>query len=1295
MAKIYNLNLQNYVRSEIMHRKINHNYQSYHHLQNGQIPVFTEHRSNHFIYAGLATITLIGGMGTTPIILAETLAIEQSESVKKDNTVDDNTTDDSPIISAPDALPKVELSPTTSKPSVLENNVPKQITQKSLQPKEPKATSYNLVVTDFNISGTHITGFTSEFLGSSRYSTWDGNLTFPPELSTITDIDSYSFYGSTDRRYRSVKTVDFSGLVNLVTIGERAFGTNPSLTSIKVDGLMNLTTIDINAFSENAALQSATLTNLPQLTAISLGLFSEDTALTNLTISNLPSVTSIGENAFIDTPIPSVDFINGLSNLVSIGTSAFYNCKNITNVNFHDLPNLTSFGDSIFYRCPLINKFTLKNLPSLTNIGTQMFTNDTNLAVVDIDVLPSLTEIGANAFGSTSISTVDFLNKFPNLITIGAGAFARCSQITNVYLHDLQNLTTLGDMAFISNYSLKNVTLENLPLLTGIPYAAFAPDSLAYLPSMALETVTFTNLPAVTIIGISAFGTCTNLKSVDFSGVPNLQTIDYDAFGRTLSLTDVDLSNLTKLTTIGSLAFNQSGVQTLELANLPSLKTLGQVTFSDSKWDDPTHSGLSSRLNRIVVGNLTAGVTTYGTDKYSTFYAVKSSGQVIPSNSVTDLQYAITFRDNINSVNPSFGTDRSLVWYIPATITYKFIDQNGQPIDGVNSVIDNDGIRIGDVITGTANAPYASYTVKSATSLVGQLNGYDNPKITSNSAKGTINAINSVITYQYETVQAKPFTVSYVDIQGKQISGIAPQTITGTFNDLLSVPQKTATDAGYNALENYDFKGIRVSTDAPDTWQSISAIPGDGYTLGDNDGHNYQFVYAKRSSVTQAFIDEDGHPILTDINGTPVNHNTLDKDSSDSYDYGDTVPEIPGYGDGHWANIDGSSSVAGEITDDAKVVIYQYQTVAKPGKIYYVDTNGNQISKQPTTTVTGYIHTPFDFTAPVISDYKFTGTGKSSDNATAFDNGTWNSMTLPFSSTTLGENDGQSYQLVYAAATSITHKYVDQDGIEIKKGMDGIAVNHFTMPGFVGDDYSAHTAPQIAGYGEPKLISDNASGKMTNNQIEIVYEYRTDAQPTTIYRVDSDGKDLVSPEYINDKYNDDVLNLALKQQNIAGYNFQELYTGSAKLRALTDYDWKVAHELIGQTIPFGINNGRSFKFVYTKKSLGPNNNVIDSPSTSTDPGKLPDNNSGEVPAKPTQIDPGTLPGTGGDGTIPRAKSPNTVSAYTVNNSVNKSKSNQNTDLPKSGQNMSYLLPIVGAILMMTTFGLYSFSKKHK
>ncbi|QBO37466.1 LPXTG cell wall anchor domain-containing protein [Periweissella cryptocerci] len=301
-----------------------------------------------------------------------------------------------------------------------------------------------------------------------------------------------------------------------------------------------------------------------------------------------------------------------------------------------------------------------------------------------------------------------------------------------------------------------------------------------------------------------------------------------------------------------------------------------------------------------------------------------------------------------------------------------------------------------------------------------------------------------------------------------------------------------------------------------------------------------------------------------------------------------------------------------------------------------------------------------------------------------------------------------------AASGSVTYKYIDQDDNVIEVDSKGNPITPFTDTGYEGDAYDKNAAvPDIDGYGKPEWVSGDETGLISDGDVTIVYRYHAKAAPFTIYRVDTDDNPLADPEVVTDAYVDDILDLGQKQRTFSGYTFIELY-GSAPVisKAMTDFTWQNAHDLIGTQMTIKANAGRNYKFVYGKATT-PNpdtdtntntpSGTTPSKPSSTTPDKTPTATTKPKPATPDKlpISGGGTSGTGtgtSSGSNSGTTSGNTHTGTTTTTNGNNVQSATTTPagtLPKSGSIVNRLLPAIGAAILASLVGLFAFAKKRK
>lgn len=867
--------------------------------------------AKHLAYAGLATATLVGGLGGAPIVLAKEINNERTELATKSSSTE------TPVVAIPDTLSKSATnsipvqSPIPKKPALskaIKNSTSsKQQSTNKILPSTNNTNSRVGLVSHvftksdftFDSNGTTITGLTQAGADMVNSTTWNGNLTFSPELSNVISIGGEVFANRVN-----ILTIDFSNLTSLTSIIYYAFRGCTSVTALDFSPLTNLTTIDSSAF---AACSS--------LTTINFG---------------------------------------GLKSLTTIGYGAFNYCTNLTSINFTGLTNLTTLGTSAFDTCTSLPSIDLSPLTSLITINQNAFNNCTNMQSVNFTGLSNLTTLGGSAFAQTGLLTLD-LSPLTSLSVIGEYTFVQCPNLTSINIDGLPKLRNISFSAFYECENVETINVSNLPSLLSI-----GPDAFGY--STNLVTVSLVNLPNLTYLNYYAFVYSPKLETVNFIDLPNLML--RDSFSAGIFLDDASLKNI----------------------NIDNFSS-SDVTFNIEAFD-----------------SVNAGVA-------------------VTPNAQTDLETARRIIDNANSINSFSGTDK---WYIPATVIYKYLDQNDQPItkdaSGATVNVLSINSRIDNTFT-SADAP--------------KIPGYSSPQLVG-SSPATVTQLTQEITFKYQADYAAPFTISYVDIHGNPITNSATESgvidnefVDGHYaNDAFNLPQETLDDDP--DLANYVFKELQRSND-DGGWDTISMdnLPA---TYGANDGHNYRFVYSELSTVTQSYIDEAGNPI------TVADHHTIRDEDDANYDYtfaADTddfyangAPKIDGYDEP--VVTDDSAPVTGKIIGNAQqVVIYQYKTIAKSGTIYRVDTDGNELAAPE--TFNGHINDVLDLKAKqqTFAGYElkelYSGTpsvAKKILGVTAYN---WQPAHALIGTTLkYGDNDGQSYKFEYVKKATSGDKQPDK-----------------------------------------------------------------------------------------------------------------------------------------------------------------------------------------------------------------------------------------------------------------------------
>lgn len=961
-------------------------------------------------YAGLATITLVGGMGVTPVALADELLAERTEEVDKKEQIDASEigeTSAGPTITIPDdlsagdviepAAPTIPAKPITETDVVVEANVPAdKVVSEAGVPKLPtkevaptpnsksaraktaqqpvatprakdkqvrvRAVAHTFTKADFTFADdgqTIITGFSADF-SENIYADWNGALSFTSGFGDVTAIAASAFYArNLPDAGENFVAVDLSGLTSLQTIGDRAFYQCRNLATVSFDALPQLTTIGTEAFygTQN---------------------------LTSFNFNGLPKLAAIGDEAFADGALAEIK-LTSLQDLTTIGNQAFAN-NNEQTITVTNLPKLVTINANIFNGADTL---VLENLPGVTSLANQAF-NGGN---------------GNNIYHLT-------LKNLPNLETVGTSVFAS-GHYVDINLIDLPKLENLGDRPFSTSWALETVNLENLPRLTSIPHDAFVSCS-------SLTTVNLTKLPALELIDENAFGYCqamenlnfddslTNfttiggnafyglhrLESVDFTKLPKLATIGTNAFGDT-GLTAIDFSATTELTTIGADAFYGTAITQLDISGLPQLTKIGESAFSGCQ--NLTSISLTS-LGQLV----TIETNAFGNNRNLT------------TATFTDLPLVADFDSNIfGNSEPNLETLTlddlpSLVTLAPRTFSYGFND-----LTTVN-------------LRNLTNLTTIEYGAFSSLPNLTAVN-VDNLPALANFAGYVFGNCPVLAVFDFEKLTALTSigesAFSDTDLTDLNFTGLTKLATIGdyAFANTQNLTSVTVGNLGPDfaaGFSSYAFggtkpAGIVVPTNASALTTAqlfCDRINGNDETASNWNQFTGDNMWTIGASVTYKYVDQAGQEITQGTDGTQVMPFSLIGHLGEAYEI-PAVPEIVGYGPGQLI----SGEETGILAPFANQIVYQYRAEAQPFTVYLVDTEGNELESQ---SYAGYVDDEIDLTPKTLPGYDFTEIHGSmmTSNSRAVTDVAWADAdaTLIGKHMTRGENNGRSYKFVYA-----------------------------------------------------------------------------------------------------------------------------------------------------------------------------------------------------------------------------------------------------------------------------------------
>ena len=217
---------------------------------------------------------------------------------------------------------------------------------------------------------------------------------------------------------------------------------------------------------------------------------------------------------------------------------------------------VASIGAGTFRNCSSLTNITLPN--SVTNIGAYTFFNCSSLTSITIP--NGVTSIANDTFsGCSSLVSITI----PDGVTsIGEWAFDKCSSLTSITIPS--SVTSIGIYAFVECSSLTSIT---------IPSSVTSIGSNAFALCSGLTSITIPN--SVTEWGISVFTGCSSLTSVLIPS--SVTSISRSMFYNCHGLTDVTIPN--SVASIGESAFN--GCRNLTSVTIPnSVTSIESLAFA-------------------------------------------------------------------------------------------------------------------------------------------------------------------------------------------------------------------------------------------------------------------------------------------------------------------------------------------------------------------------------------------------------------------------------------------------------------------------------------------------------------------------------------------------------------------------------------------------------------------------------------------------------------------------------------------------------------------------------------------
>lgn len=541
----------------------------------------------------------------------------------------------------------------------------------------------------------------------------------------------------------------------------------------------------------------------------------------SFTISFPDTLESIGKYAFYKTAL-SGELVFP-QQLKSIGTSAYEMCNNITGVRFWG-NQMSLIGDRAFMNCSGLKQLQISNgllqigeyafaecknltgdliIPdSVTTIGSWAFQNCTGLNGTltlgtglkyiessafsgchftgELIIPQNITGIGSHAFTSCKFSGV---LSIPDSVTrIGSFAFFKCDALSEVYIPE--GVSSVSEGAFRECTLLRKVHLPKELRKIG---------NSAFLQCSNLEEIVIPD--SVTSLGKKAFYECKNLKKAIIGNA--VQKILDETFYKCTSLESVEIGD--GATSIGKNAF----CSCRKLKNV----IIGKGVAS---FDEYAFGGCSSLQEVILPQSVTKiGDCAFNCVLYAYFEGDAPSeithAEVLRSsflyNSITNQYATIYYKTNTSGWTDSSAYDATAgTWNGYPLKVWKTGFEETTPAEDEKPTIENEP----QYYPVTENRLFRIYA-----------SGSDYPAPAGFDVQVGENHFNSGLTQctftDDVTVRVLSGYTGTVTISKSGYHTCAlPETLTGSFNTVLMIPQSVTAPFAQALLSDHSSKGYRA-----------------------------------------------------------------------------------------------------------------------------------------------------------------------------------------------------------------------------------------------------------------------------------------------------------------------------------------------------------------------------------------------------------------------------------------------------------------------------------------------------
>lgn len=397
--------------------------------------------------------------------------------------------------------------------------------------------------------------YVTDYLGE------DKNWTLPDSF-TDKDGKTVDGYVMTFHLFENRQDVESLTLSNTLTeMGEYAFASCQSLTTVNYPSGTALDTIERNAFSDCASLQTVNISQTAGIVSIGENAFGGCRSLTTIAFPN--ALTEIKSNAF--AYCSSLAELTLPNQLQTVGEYAFQSCEKLTEATVPQ--SVTRLGYGVFMNTQSLTKISLPFIGETLNenrYAAYLFGQNREMGVSTVQEISVFTATDIPEYAFYNFSNLERVNFGKDVQQIGDFAFAQCYDLTEVNISGqvktigayafaytgLESTSVLSSVEEIGNFAFIDVPFTTVILPATLKRMGVGVFQDSELTSVNLQNTQLTILPSSTFYNCTQLSNCTMWNS-------SIRIISNNAFKGT-ALTQVRLPR--NLTCIESAAFQETSL---------------------------------------------------------------------------------------------------------------------------------------------------------------------------------------------------------------------------------------------------------------------------------------------------------------------------------------------------------------------------------------------------------------------------------------------------------------------------------------------------------------------------------------------------------------------------------------------------------------------------------------------------------------------------------------------------------------------------------------------------------------